>query len=83
MTDKLTDDQIAKGAAHRGIWARAAIAAVLVALLLSGYVIVNDPGSKTTTAAKPATQTGFAPIIDEVRPVPPPSTTGQGGGKHR
>jgi flagellar basal body-associated protein FliL len=81
MNANLTDKQTAKGSSSSSVWPMAAIAimVVVVVLLLSGYAIVNDSGSKTTTAANSPAPTGFAPIIDEVRPVPKPSTVGQGG----
>ena len=54
----------------------------IVVLAFSGYMIVTYSSTRpTTTAANPPAQTGFAPIVDEVRPVP--STTGQGGGERR
>ena len=80
----MTDDQYSKAAPPPGPWTILAIIVMsVVTLLVSGYVIFTYSGSKTTTSANPPAQAGYAPIVDEVRPVPAPSTVGQGGGSSR
>jgi hypothetical protein len=51
-----------------------ALLATLVALAF-GAMFYFTAGDRPATTA-----TGFAPVVDQVRPIPAPSTTGQGGG---
>ena len=85
MTDKMmTDkhDDIMRQAGPPGPWTQVGIIVMSVAILIfSGYMIYTYSGSRTTTAANPPASTGYAPVVDEVRRVPAPSTTGQGGGQ--
>jgi hypothetical protein len=87
MTDKMITNKhhdVMSHAGPPGFWTQVAIVVMSVAILIfSGFMVYTYSGSRTTTAANPPAQTGYTPIVDEVRRVPAPSTVGQGSGEGR